>query len=411
MPREPKPRAVFIDVARAVAVFLAMLPHALATFVATQELREGTEADVAMESIGPLVSALPTAGVESFGPTWSPPSIIAVGSLIELAWNGIVVMARGATPAFFIIFGIMVEIVYVKRWQQQGGLSVARRLATRSSQCYLGYASVSIAGLLAGGMTMSEFGRSLLGLAPNHFGNILLFYAIALLAMIPLLKIRLTLGAWVPAAIIVAVWIIDPVLDLFTWPDRQEPIARWTGMLFGRGETGFSLIHGMTFMMAGLLLGMAIKRSIHRGTLGAFHLASLAMMLVAALVTAGFILQYGPSEFARLLYFDNVFRGNHHPAYYSSAGLQALLMISLMALIFPLSTRSDDVNGYGISLGRSSLIAFAAGNAGLALLFPFQATSVLIGGVMAGAFMLALPAITSGIAAMLARLRPIPKTG
>ncbi len=45
---------------------------------------------------------------------------------------------RACTPTFFLLFGVMLEWVYVRQREREGAPAMARRLLRRSGQCYLG---------------------------------------------------------------------------------------------------------------------------------------------------------------------------------------------------------------------------------------------------------------------------------
>ena len=89
-----KERLNFIDVARTLAIILALFSHAMIDF-------EG----------------------------WK-----LLGSIAA----PIRLLTRSATPLFIFMFGMMLELVYLKKLEQQGLSPVAKRLAVRSLQCYIG---------------------------------------------------------------------------------------------------------------------------------------------------------------------------------------------------------------------------------------------------------------------------------
>ena len=94
--RTPQRRMVFIDVARSAAILAALAAHAVAVF-----------------AVWPSV----------------PPGLLkATGNALFYT----------ATPTFFLLFGVMLELVYVRRRQRDGALPVAGRLAARAWQCWLG---------------------------------------------------------------------------------------------------------------------------------------------------------------------------------------------------------------------------------------------------------------------------------
>ncbi|HMA14592.1 MAG TPA: heparan-alpha-glucosaminide N-acetyltransferase domain-containing protein, partial [Kiloniellaceae bacterium] len=63
---------------------------------------------------------------------------------------------RAATPTFIILFGMMLEIVYLKMLRRGERQGCWVRLVARAIQCYLLYLLVVTAGILGGNLTARE---------------------------------------------------------------------------------------------------------------------------------------------------------------------------------------------------------------------------------------------------------------
>ena len=131
-------RDAFLDSTRGLAVFLAVLIHA----------------------------------VRSFGYAFSPE-----GDLVFL-------LTRTATPILLIVFGVMIETVYLRKLREGRGLEETRqRLLHRAITCYLVYLMVGLAALLAGKVAVGDLGQMAVSLSPVPYGQILFLYA-ALLTLL-----------------------------------------------------------------------------------------------------------------------------------------------------------------------------------------------------------------------------------
>jgi len=185
--RTQQRRMVFIDVARSAAILAALAAHAVAVF-----------------AVWPAV----------------PPG------LFKAAGNAIFFTA---TPTFFLLFGVMLELVYVRRRERDGALPVASRLAVRAWQCWLGLVLGMVCAWWSGRLTGAQLPDALLNLIDTPNSGILRFYTAALLLCIPVVLLRPRLGPALPLVLVGVIWIGAALLPLLPWPVAG---SRW-GFLCG----------------------------------------------------------------------------------------------------------------------------------------------------------------------------------
>jgi len=319
-------RLNFVDVARAYAIVLALFAHSMVTF----------------------------GGFSSLGD---------FDSLAKL-------FIRFATPMFVFMFGIMLELVYVKRARLNGVQSVVRRLVLRSAQCYAGYQLTVVASFLGGYLTAGEASRALLLLDTSHFGNILRFYSIALLLAIPLIRARLHWGVRVYGLLLILLWIVPKPLEGTLAAASFGSYESLAGLLFGIGAApvGPSVWHGMTFVLAGMLVGTSLTGWNAPGfRLRAFYASSAVVMAITALVVLVLVRESSPIDVARN--FANLrYRTQNHIGYYAVGILGSSFMLVILSRVVPLETPLADWAAVPLTLGTSSLLSFTLGNIVLNLL-------------------------------------------
>lgn len=311
-------RLQFIDVARALAIALAMLAHGMITFGGWDQLGEGA----------PYVQ----------------------------------LFTRTATPLFIFMFGMMLEIVYVRRMSRSGLQPVSRRLLVRSMQCYVGFIATAAAGWIGGNLSGAEFLSTFIFLEDAQFGNILRFYSVALLLAIPLLWARKRLGAWVLVATIAGIWAGDLLLQpykgvSFGFYDHWISIGLGTGAIWG----GPSVWHGTTFMLAGMLLASALTEWRERGLKKFYKTAalfSLAPLSVIGWLVAESSLTHVAGNFASV----GVYRAANHIGYYAIGTFACIVILVALAHLIPLKRKLPDWTHSFLVLGYSSLLSYTLGN-------------------------------------------------
>lgn len=340
-------RLLFIDVARSVAIVSVLVNHALQAFQ----------------------------------------GFVMMGLQAELRLR---LITRNSLPLFVFMFGMMLELVYLRKWQANGGAKPARRLIVRSLQCYLGYLASVVAGLLAGLTAPKGTLKAALFLANAQLGNVLRFYAIALLLAIPILYLRNRFGRGILVGLLVVIWGAYPLIESLQVP-RASILSFPLGMVFGPlGHlVGPSVLQGLTFVLAGMLCGSALANWRENG-LAPFRRTTLLVVTTAAIPVLYLVSQSSISEVA-WSFAGFEWRPMNHPGYYSIGVMNCGLLLITLSYLFPtgreISPRVDRL----LLFGRSSLMAFTAGNVILILLKGHVAPNSAL--TMAAAILLFLVAV------------------
>ncbi len=300
-------------------------------------------------------------------------------------------LTRSATPAFIILFGMMLELVYLKRLRGGKRTDVWRRLVSRAFQCYLLYLCVIVAGVAGGKLSPNEGTRAAVFLAEAYFANILKFYSVGLLAGILLIELRARFGLRVAAYACAVIWISYPFVKAI--PDLPGSIGYLASMLVGAGaQTGPSVWQGMSLVALGMMLGRAAEALLSSES-SVRKQALLPLGVIIVFITAALAASVLQSGLRPLLegFADFSYRAANHPNYYLLGSLLALGLIGggiAAASVLP-PTVVSRLNVFGLS----SLFAYAFGNVVLNLLPPLQGNLPL--GLFSNAiFLVGLYAVT-----------------
>ncbi|MFW5751248.1 MAG: hypothetical protein ACOCZK_06325 [Planctomycetota bacterium] len=308
---------------------------------------------------------------------------------LKAALNGIF---RVCAPLFFMIFGVLLELVYVRKWQAGQGRAVSARLAVRSLQCLTGYLIGVVCAVLGGNMAAPEILPAVAGFAGAPMVGVLRFYAMALLIAIPLLACRVRFGPAVPLVLLALIWIADPLVALLPLPPGESAWGVFWGRLIGRPHIGVggSTMHNFTIVLYGLLLGQHLRaRQARELPLFGGRLPWLTIALCGGVV-AVYALQHGPLWVAEgFLNTRMTLRVAHHPAYYAIVIPYALAVLWVAQRWQRALMRTGPI----LSLGRYSLMAFTLGNAPLAALPAMQGLPFLAAVGVSIAYMAAFVAV------------------
>jgi hypothetical protein len=300
-------------------------------------------------------------------------------------------MTRSATPTFIVLFGMMLEIVYLKTIRRGDRAGCWTRLLTRALQCYLLYLCVVAAGILGGQLTASEGAKAALFLSEAYFANILKFYSLGLVLGILLLELRVRFGLAAAVAAIAAIWFCYPLIQ--SLPELPEGLRHLASFLIGAGaETGPSVLQGMSFAAFGMLLGHGVAGS--RSDDAAVRRRSQRLLLALGLLALGaaaVCIAWLGLRPALESFTDYRFRAANHPLYYvfgSAFGMALIAGCIVVAAALPASLLAR-LNVFG----TSSLFAYGFGNIVLNLL-PSQSGSLALGLVFSLAFLACLYGVT-----------------
>lgn len=316
--------------------------------------------------------------------------------LWSLLPNDVVLVARlfsrSATPTFIVLFGMMLEIVYLQMIRRGDRRACRKRLLARAIQCYVLYLCVVVAGVIGGQLSPGRGVMAAVFLSQAYFANILKFYALGLLFGIVLLELRVRFGLWIAVLVSVIVWLSYPLIKAL--PPIPEPFTHFASYLIGAGvESGPSVLQGMTFVALALLLGhAAVKFRSDDAERRRAALWSLTAIVFVAIVAAMLLFLQAGVRPAIENFGNFSYRSANHPGYYVIGSLGAMVLIAVCLLLAPrlsAATRAR-LNVFGIS----SLFAYAWGNVILNLV-PRQHHELVPGLIFTAIFLLGLYVATA----------------
>lgn len=268
---------------------------------------------------------------------------------------------RGASPGLLILFGFMLEFVYVKYASMNGLSYSAQRMIYRAGLCYMAVALIATAGLIGLHTPIKHYLAQLLLLSNTINGNIFALYFVMLLVMISIIVLRLRFGLFSLLGLIGGTWLIDfLILQRISIPlgDSLRPLnlAPLGDFLIGAGESGGpSVFHGLTVVLFGMILGNFFAKRTRRAVYYLIFLVGTATLIVAAEVTkvgwVGFI--------ANVANYD-AYRAHNAPIYYAYGIVHAVVIMAAawqLSRILPAAWQK-----FMTYLGSRTFIYFLFGN-------------------------------------------------
>lgn len=280
---------------------------------------------------------------------------------------GLKSITRTATPALMILFGVMTEIVYLRRYRSDPDRA-AQGMISRALICYACYGVLVVLALVFGHVRGGQAMRALLLVAPSPYANIFKIYAFLLPVTLLLVHLRARAGLLGPWAIVAGIWLLDwMVLDRLPAP---PVLAHFSGFLLGIGTSwGPSILHGLTLVVMGMTIGAAFfspssppeKAEMRAARLWLGMATGLSLLLLAA--ELGWFGVHGV-----LLRIADItqWRGDNDIGYYAYGLLSALALLLLAQLICAIAPRW--IVTPLARIGGATLAYFFIGNALLLML-------------------------------------------
>ncbi|MBL7856261.1 MAG: DUF1624 domain-containing protein [Cyclobacteriaceae bacterium] len=265
-------------------------------------------------------------------------------------------LTTSATPTFLLLFGMMLEIIYLKRYRKEGVHKISYALVKRSFQCYVGYFLTVLAGIAGGLLSWKQGFAAAVFFGNCHFGNILKLYTIMLLLAIPLVWYRNRYGVVATLILCVSPWLLYPVIQQL--PVLQNNLAIFTSSIFGFGNSGGpSILNSLTLVGIGMLSASFISLESRY----AFQIKTLVVIALLAIVLIAVVVLL-PVDQLVYNHTHNIFRNQNHPVYYLFSSMLGLLVAILSSLLIPIGKKVSASTDNFLVFGRSSLTAFTAGN-------------------------------------------------
>lgn len=290
-------------------------------------------------------------------------------------------LTRTATPAFVILFGIMLEIAYLRKIRT--GTDSARietRLLSRMITCYVLFAAITLAAFLTDRLNARPTLKALLFLDDGHFGTILKIYA-ALFFIVVLLFLWIRRhGAVFILQLAIVGWTLKFLLDVSF---SESPYV--VSFIIGNAEGfGPAILPSMTFVAFGMAFGEWLSG--RRGPL------LWSLLLVLAVVVSTIALSQ-PGTLADIRDTWVAARWSNRPGYFAIG----ICSTSLFLMVFWLTwrrERPDPISRFTAVTGRQTLFVYGAGNIVLNLLPSYSGQDP----VVASAFVTIFMALLLGLA-------------
>lgn len=313
-------RALYVDAARGFAIALGLFSHVMLTTGAWENLKEISESAYSLR-----------------------------------------LLTRVATPTFILIFGISMELAYVRRWLSDGSARTVRiRLIKRSWKCYRWLAYIGLAGILGGVVTWADWSLGMAFMAPIFNADIFAFYAVAMVISIVLIPFRVKFGLTITMLATLCWWPIEAMLSQVLLVDGK--LGFFLSRIFGIGDSfGPSVFHSLPLVVAGMMIGSCIKERGEFGGLPRGSRTRLYLLLAggtAALLTV--VIVDGPKGSVINFVSANAYRNTNHVGYYAFGFLFAVVVLAAAyALTEFVRRRRPWQPG---PFGTESLLAFGIGN-------------------------------------------------
>lgn len=271
-----------------------------------------------------------------------------------------------APPIFICLFGAMLEIIYKPQFEHGDKKAVFQKLFNRAIQCYVLYVVTLIAQFALGQISLGYMLRCALMIGVSPYADILKFYAVALALSPWLISLRVTYGPVYLLGAALAVHLLFPILQLIPKPPLvfgKDYLGMPAGFLYGGGEGvgGPSILHGMTFVVIGMIIGRAVLLSFDDQSAMRRKGAAILGALFVFSTAVSALLWDLETPFQTVRNIANMsLRNLNHPIYFS-LGISATIFCLVICLwLF-------DVQKYTWArwisfLGKASLFTFSFGN-------------------------------------------------
>ena len=272
---------------------------------------------------------------------------------------------RTATPTFMILFGIMIEVVYLRRVRNGApGAPVRARMLERMVTCYVLFALATFAAALTGKMSFGQALLAILYTDTGRFGVILQVYAVLFLFIALTLPLGVRYGSLFYGTVALSGWILKFTLAALPVPPLFS-LQFFTGYAEGFGP---AILPGMTFVAFGVTLGEAFTGRRSRKF-------AISALLVSAVILLTGVLTSGPADFASKVV--DTFRWNNSFYYYAFGIVSACTWLAMFAAIRQVTSETAPRWSFD-TLGRETLFMYGGGNI-LINLLPIYYGSRLVG--------------------------------
>ena len=272
-------------------------------------------------------------------------------------------ITRSATPGLLLLFGVMAEIVYARRYAERGA-ALFPRLLRRAGQCYGAFVALAVLVALCQAKPEGYVWRSLGFLTLEGYNVIFALYAFLMFALMILLPVRTRFGAGGLIAALGLLWAADFAL-VSRLPAASPTFSVLADITLGTGGTwGPSAFHSISLVIAGMVFGRALYGTERKQSA---TIVAIALLLLSCVIVMMEMTSKGAVGFFRSVVDLSHYRAQNHPAYYAYGvlGAAALLPIAYLVNACTPSRLRDLMHRLGgrtfsyFFIGNAVLIAFS----------------------------------------------------
>ncbi|WP_311273156.1 MULTISPECIES: hypothetical protein [unclassified Rhizobium] len=235
-------------------------------------------------------------------------------------------VTRAATPALLVLFGMMIELVYYRKYKTsfKGAMT---SLIQRAIMCYLALVALATAFFVSGAMTAKGLVGGITLLGQVHNNDIFKLYMILLVLTLPLLFIRHRWGAIGVGAFVVTLWVGHHLL-LSSLSPLPYPLGHIGSLTMGIGSGfGPSILHSSVLLVFGMALAAALLTERNSSARRSWLVLSTVIIAGALIVILHQMITYGPMGVVRKIAVIREWRNSHHLGYYAYGILAASLLL------------------------------------------------------------------------------------
>lgn len=283
----------------------------------------------------------------------------------SLVFQSLKMSMAPSAPIFICLFGAMLQLVYARKYAIGQQDIIKHRLLTRAFQCWLLYV-LSCAIMCASlGYSFAYFIRCSLMMGDTPFTDILKFYAFMLLISPILIHISVTRGLRPLVLFCLLVQFAFPLISQIPPPGDFPGADSVAAILYGgvpTGSPGPSILHGLTFVVFGMVIGRTLQaqNGEEQLLLGHQKWVRYGFILLSALTLswiwlAGFNFLEASERMG--------FRNANHPIFYLFGLTTTMLFLEIFIWIQKITKL--DINSPWFVFGRTSIFTFCFGNSWL----------------------------------------------
>lgn len=267
-----------------------------------------------------------------------------------------------ATPTFILLFGSLLEIIYVPRYRSWGASQTRSRLWQRALICFGVYYLCILIFFLLGLVPSKELLAGILMMTGGQHSGVYSFYAVLLLIAPFIIWVRLHWGFSAVVLISVVTYLIGSAVPDVQLQDYLFRLNYYTCVLFGKPTNHyypFSIFHMMVLVAVGMYLGRLMLRLSSKDA--AIRMLTAGVLILILYLILAYLFE--PDRAFPYIRNMNLFRLNQHPFYFLFVIPNAFFLTAFFLWFLPKESDQSPNRFRWVQLvGKRSLFVFFLGN-------------------------------------------------